>query len=107
MKTIARVAGIFVLWTVLSSTLFVLLGGLWNVYPPPSMFWQWWHYALFSDHSMLTMRLLGISAAPPTVILALGGLRALHRPRVQALYGVTDWSTDEQVENAGFRFQKK
>jgi len=107
MKTAGRIASIAVLWTILSSTLFVLLGGLWNVYPPPWMFVQWWHYALFSDHSMLTMRLLGISAGPATVILAIGSLRTLIRPRIRALYGVTDWSTDEQIENAGFRFWKK
>lgn len=107
MRIASRIAGILALWTILSSTLFVLLGGLWNTYPPPSMFWQWWHYALFSDHSLLTMKLLSASAGPATVILVIGSLRSSMRPRTPALYGVTDWSTDKQVEEAGFRFRKK
>lgn len=91
------------------SALFVLLGRLWNAYPPPAMFWQWWHYALFGDRSAVTMRLLGISAAVPSLLLIVGGIRALlhiGRPHKPALYGKTVWATDDEAERAGFRLCK-
>jgi type IV secretion system protein VirD4 len=106
MRHIARLAGVLALWTIMSSTLFVLVGRLWTTYPPPQMFWQWWNYALFSSHSETTMKLLAGSAGLPTVILSVGGIMALlRRGRAKPLlYGVTDWSTDEQTEAAGFKF---
>ena len=102
-----RAAGVLLLWTIVSSATFVLVGRLWSVYPPPSMFWQWWHYALFSDRSPVTLRLLGISAAIPSLLLIAGGIRALWhvgQTRKPSLYGETVWATDQQAEQAGFRF---
>ena len=98
-----RAAGVLLLWTIVSSATFVLVGRLWSVYPPPSMFWQWWHYALFSDRSPVTLRLLGISAAIPSLLLIAGGIRALWhvgQTRKPSLYGETVWATDQQAEQA-------
>ena len=104
-----RLAGVGVLWTVISSGLFVLIGRLWTVYPPPSMFWQWWHYLLWGYGTAGTPRLLAISAALPTLLLGAGGIRALihlSQPPRPPLYGETEWATQQQAEQAGFEFHQ-
>ena len=104
----ARIIFALVLWTIVASALFVLLGRLWTVDPPPAMFWQWWHYLLFDADNPVTRRLLAISSAPPTVLLLVGGAFAVVRSRKgrkPALYGETIWASDREVERAGFRHE--
>ncbi len=105
----ARIALACVLWTIMASALFVLLGRLWAVYPPPAMFWQWPHYLLLDAGDPVVARLLAISAAPPTLLLIAGaalGLRRIGKPRKPALYGETIWATDREAARAGFAFDK-
>ena len=105
MTTLLRLAGIFVGWTIMSSTLFVLLGRLWRQYPPPAMFWQWWHYLWFNYDDPVTLTVLGWSATLPTVLLLIGGMVALvraHRARAaRPLYGETHPATRREMTEGG------
>lgn len=105
----------FALWSATSSVIFIFIdfmfhGRLYQIYPPPSLFWQWWHYALFGSDAVWTTKLLMISAALPTLLVVAGTVKAVIRqlnPTPQPLYGETRWADRTNLRDSGFGLRKK
>jgi type IV secretory pathway TraG/TraD family ATPase VirD4 len=111
----ALVASAFIvgltIFTILSSLLFLILTGLYRVFPHPYTAWWWYFWYYRSDDT--TIRLLAISGIPVLILeLVAGGIAAIgiwsarHSSRRRPLYGTTRWASREDRERGGFRGTK-
>jgi hypothetical protein len=71
--------------------------------------WWWWNYLGLPHMSDSLANSAALGFVAFALVLLFSRLVAWRFRRVtgRALYGVTDWTTDEQTEGAGFRFTKR